>query len=123
MKHWKGGVLAVAITAILLFVYYSHQILGADTIKYGVWGDGYKNYYTLAYYLNYDHGAHFSGMNYPFGENVLFTDNQPAVAWCLKVVVKIFPALINHVYAFIVLAFFISLLFFTIQQRGHIIEK
>ena len=110
MKNWKGGVLAVAITAILLFIYYSHQILGADTIKYGVWGDGYKNYYTLAYYLKYDHGAHFTGMNYPFGENVLFTDNQPSVAWILKCVIKIFPELINHIYAFIVFAFFTGLL-------------
>ena len=110
MKHWKGGVLAVAITAVLLFVYYSHQILGADTIRYGVFGDGFKNYYTLAYYLKYDSGAHFTGMNYPFGENVLFTDNQPAVAWLLKAVIKIFPGFLNHVYAFIVLSFFSSLL-------------
>lgn len=44
-------------------------------------GDGLKNYYTLAYYLRYDTGTHFTGMNYPFGEHVVFSDNQPLVAF------------------------------------------
>lgn len=44
-------------------------------------GDGLKNYYTLAYYLRYDAGTHFTGLNYPFGEHVVFTDNQPLVAF------------------------------------------
>ena len=47
----------------------------------GAHGDGLKNYYTLAYYLRYDAGAHFTGMNYPFGEQIVFTDNQPLLAF------------------------------------------
>ena len=110
MRNWKGGVLAVLLTTVLLFVYYSHQITGADHITYGMWGDGYKNYYTLAYYLQHDTGAHFSGMNYPFGENVLFTDNQPAVAFILKGLCHLFPGIAYHIHGFIALAFFFSLL-------------
>lgn len=48
-------------------------------------GDGLKNYYTLSYYLRYDTGTHFTGMNYPFGEHVVFTDNQPLVAFLGRV--------------------------------------
>ena len=70
MKNRKGGLLAVTLTAVLLFVYYSRDIICAGQLRYGAWGDGYKNFYTLAYYLKNDSGAHFSGMNYPFGENV-----------------------------------------------------
>ncbi len=44
-------------------------------------GDGLKNYFTLVYYWQYDAGIHFSGLNYPFGEHVVFTDNQPIVAF------------------------------------------
>ena len=47
-------------------------------------GDGIKNYYTAAYYIKYDEGSHFTGMNYPFGENVVYTDNQPVLAWLLS---------------------------------------
>ncbi len=106
----KGALLTVFITAILCFVYYSFQITNADKIVFGEWGDGYKNYYTLAYYLAHDHGSHFSGMNYPYGENVLFTDNQPAFAWILKGAIKICPGLVNHIHGFIIYAFFTSLL-------------
>ncbi|MEP6795681.1 MAG: hypothetical protein ABJB16_15230 [Saprospiraceae bacterium] len=47
-------------------------------------GDGLKNYYTLAYYVQHDQGWHFSGMNYPYGENIIYTDNQPILALTLK---------------------------------------
>ncbi|MDX2246902.1 MAG: hypothetical protein SF052_09020 [Bacteroidia bacterium] len=46
--------------------------------------DGLKNYFTPAWYLKYDTGLRFSGMNYPFGEHVLYTDNQPLISWLLN---------------------------------------
>ncbi|MEZ4774651.1 MAG: hypothetical protein R3D00_15805 [Bacteroidia bacterium] len=54
--------------------------------------DGLKNYFTPAWYLKYDTGLHFSGMNYPFGEHVLYTDNQPLISWLLNLIDNhIFP--------------------------------
>ncbi len=54
--------------------------------------DAFKNYYTLAYYLQHNPaGLHFEGMNYPFGEHVIYTDNQPAVAMMLKAANAIVP--------------------------------
>ena len=47
-------------------------------------GDGLKNYYTVAYYVDHGAGLHFSGMNYPYGEHVAFTDNQPVVSMVLR---------------------------------------
>ncbi|MDW3647851.1 MAG: hypothetical protein R8P61_12355 [Bacteroidia bacterium] len=46
--------------------------------------DALKNYFTPAWFIKYDHGVHFSGMNYPYGEHVLFTDNQPIISWILN---------------------------------------
>ena len=48
------------------------------------YGDGLKNYFTSFYYLTYDHGTHFSGMNYPFGEHITFTDGQPSLMMFLN---------------------------------------
>lgn len=47
-------------------------------------GDGFKNYFTPAWYLKYDQGWQFSGMNYPYGEHVVFTDNQPLISGFLN---------------------------------------
>ena len=124
MKHFRGAILAVILTIGLLFLYYSPQIVNADHIAYGQSGDGYKNYYTIAYYLKYDSGAHFSGMNYPYGENVMFTDNQPVISWTLKAASKVFPSISNHIHGYIGLAFFLSvvissfLLFKILLQLG-----
>ncbi len=47
-------------------------------------GDGLKNYYTLDYYVKHDSGWHFTGMNYPYGEHIIYTDNQPILALTLQ---------------------------------------
>ena len=46
--------------------------------------DAWKNYFTPAWYIKYDSGISFTGMNYPYGEHVLFTDNQPLISWVLQ---------------------------------------
>jgi hypothetical protein len=47
-------------------------------------GDGLKTYYALLYYVQTDHGMHFSGLNYPHGELLTFTDGFPLLAWLLQ---------------------------------------
>ncbi len=36
------------------------------------------------FFVKFDSGTHFSGMNYPFGDNVIYSDNQPILSWFLK---------------------------------------
>lgn len=43
-------------------------------------GDGAKNYFTYLYQSLYGNGTWFYGMNYPYGEHVIYTDDQPLVA-------------------------------------------
>ena len=47
-------------------------------------GDGIKTYFALLYYVQFDHGMQFTGMNYPSGELLLYTDGFPLLAWLLK---------------------------------------
>ena len=47
-------------------------------------GDGIKTYFDLLYYVQFDHGVQFTGMNYPTGELLLYTDGLPLLAWLLK---------------------------------------
>jgi hypothetical protein len=56
-------------------------------------GDGIKNYLTYLYYIRFDKGTLYTGMNYPFGEHVIFTDNMPAFSWTIGKLRMIFPGI------------------------------
>jgi hypothetical protein len=47
--------------------------------------DGFKNYMTTAWHVRHDSTlVHYRGMNYPYGEHSLFTDNQPIFSSALQ---------------------------------------
>ncbi|MBA9077738.1 hypothetical protein [Rufibacter quisquiliarum] len=71
-------------TVALLYLFWGSTLFDARLNMFGFGGDGTKNYYTFLYYLKADNGTHFSGMNYPYGDHVVFTDNQPIVAFISK---------------------------------------
>lgn len=46
--------------------------------------DGLKNYYTFAYHTTHSGvSLHFEGMNFPFGEHVIYTDGMPLFGFLL----------------------------------------
>ena len=47
-------------------------------------GDPGKNYFVFLYHSLYAHGIWFDGMNYPYGENVIYVDGQPALSCFLS---------------------------------------
>jgi hypothetical protein len=48
-------------------------------------GDGLKNYFTPAYFVKHDPAGLWSnGMNYPYGEHIVYTDNQPIISLLMK---------------------------------------
>ncbi len=51
-------------------------------------GDGIKNEFTYLYHILYGKGCWFEGMNYPFGEHLIYADAQPllsiTLAWLHK---------------------------------------
>lgn len=75
--------LSSGLAMLLSFLFYS-DVLRAPN-EYCLSGhDGLKNYYTLIYHVRHDTSiSRFAGMNYPFGEHVVFTDCQPALAGAL----------------------------------------
>ncbi len=78
-------------------------------------GDGTKNIYTYLYHILYEKGYWFRGMNYPFGEHVIFTDNQPLFSIPLSYLHTHFhfsvDALIGFVYWMIAFSFLLGLNF------------
>ena len=61
-------------------------------------GDGIKNYYTADYYINHDKTLlQTKGLNYPFTELIVYTDNQPVLSILLKYLSNYIPSIKNKV--------------------------
>ena len=74
----------LALPGVILYAYFPKIFACPACYLFEDGGDGLKNYYTLDYYVKHDSGWHFSGMNYPYGENIIYTDNQPILALTLQ---------------------------------------
>src|SRR4030095_7969930 len=79
---WIAFVLSLP--AVLIYSYFPKVFHCPACYLFEDEGDGLKNYYTLVYYVQHDKGWYFSGMNYPYGENIIYTDNQPILALILQ---------------------------------------
>src|SRR5688572_21027928 len=67
--------LLVLLTGILMLIF-GDVFLHPNTYLFGTMGDSIKSLFTFAWYVKFDSCLHFSGMNYPWGEHIVFTDNQ-----------------------------------------------
>lgn len=72
------------LVAGVVVCYFSPWLTHLNDTLFSSSGDGFKNFYMLAYYVKYDKGWWFTGMLHPYGEHVIFTDNQPLVAFALN---------------------------------------
>ena len=84
-RKWRIAVLMI-VAVLVAGYFFKSAILHPSGVMYASEGDGIKNYYTPIWYVAHDSGAVFSGMNYPYTENMVYSDNQPAVSVTLKFV-------------------------------------
>ncbi len=71
---------AIVVTVFML----SYIVTDPTNMMLGYGGDAAKNYFTFYYHALYGKGIWFDGMNYPYGEHIIFTDAQPALIWLHK---------------------------------------
>ena len=98
--NWLRILWITFVLALPGFIIYSYfpKIFACPSCYIYEWtGDGLKNYYTLDYYVKHDDGWHFSGMNYPYGENIIYTDNQPLLAMVMRFVDRHIFSMDRHV--------------------------
>lgn len=87
-KSWlrtHGDTLVVGIGLLtLVVVLYHNVLLDPSGFVFSVAGDGPKNYFTFARYIQFD-GVFWNdpGFNYPYGESLVYADAQPWLAWLL----------------------------------------
>jgi len=86
MKNWQALLLLISLSLLLLYFIFGDVMLHPAQYLFGSIEDGTKNYYTAAYFVKFDHGVWFTGMNYPFGEHITYTDNQPLFSVLLNAI-------------------------------------
>lgn len=86
MDNFRKGILTTIFLSLVAITFFFSDILKSPNEYYfSEHGDGFKSYYGAIYHLQYDSSYfHFEGMNYPYGESVFFTDNQPLITNTVK---------------------------------------
>ncbi len=86
-KRFLGFAILIAAMLTLLLARHYTLLQSPDNYYIGTGTDGFKNYFTPLYHVKYDtKWHHFDGMNYPYGEHVTFTDNQPILSNLIKLI-------------------------------------
>ncbi len=78
-SHTFWGLILVLLLSSA-WVWYEHSEWATSLNEHmlGPSADGFKNYMVSSWHVAHDSSyTHYDGMNYPYGEHVLFTDNQP----------------------------------------------
>lgn len=97
MKIAYHNIILFIISVGITFFFYGEILLSPNSFVFSSKGDGLKNYYSVAYHVKHDTSySHFGGMNYPYGENVFFTDGQPVLSSVLKLASSFFPNISNY---------------------------
>jgi hypothetical protein len=82
-------ILFVSITFFFFTDFYLHP-----GYLFNFTGDGIKNNSTYLFHVIHDNSWwHYTGMNYPYGENVIYTDCQPILAQAARALCYGFPGL------------------------------
>lgn len=81
----KGIWLTLLLSLVVLLFFFGKIVKHPNQVYFSKDGDGLQSYYTMIYHIKYDSTySHFQGMNYPYGEHVLFTNCQPVISNTMK---------------------------------------
>ncbi len=80
-----GFVAALLLATGLLWLKHGEWLDKPNDVILGESSDGYKNYMTATWHTIHDTTfTHYGGMNYPYGDHVLFTDCQPILSTAMQ---------------------------------------
>ncbi|RLE27828.1 MAG: hypothetical protein DRJ65_01665 [Acidobacteria bacterium] len=86
-----------AITLLVLGLVHGPIVLSPNQYAFSTEGEAIRNYFVLAYHAESDGGLHeFTGMNYPFGEQIVYSEGQPSLSYPLKVLSRLSPWFHEH---------------------------
>ncbi len=110
-SEYYGIGLNVMLTCVYLWYLFRTLLSSPGHALLSGGGDGTKNYFTYLYHVLYGKGWHFDGMNYPWGDHISFTDNQPLLSLPLSYLQSAFHFSLNDLLVIMNLLIPVLLLF------------
>lgn len=84
-KDLWGSLAVLVLNILLLFAVLGDMPLRLNQVSFAKDGDGVKSYYVTLWHIKHDTQNHwFTGMNYPFGEHIFYTDGQPPLTNAMR---------------------------------------
>lgn len=118
MKHLSGllwGVLVIVVAYFVAYYELGTMVTHPGKALMGVGGDTIKNYYVFVTHALHGNGWLFKGMNYPYGEQLIFVDGMPALSIPLTWLRSVVSLDINDVTAvlnmYVVISFILAILY------------
>lgn len=108
-KSGRTNLLLFTCSALIYILYFHAVIFNCNALLSSITADSLKNYYTFVYHIKNDPELlHFTGMNYPYGEHVIYTDCQPLLTFILRLLPFTHNHLIGIMHGLIFFSFIIS---------------
>ena len=96
-KRTLGLIATILLSSALLLSFHHKVIFNSNDYLFAGKGDALKTYYYFASHIKYDSSYTYSeAILYPYGENLLFPDFQPALVTIIKLISEIFPGVVNY---------------------------
>lgn len=121
-SSWKINLVLLLSSFSIYCFYFGDIFLQLNSLLSSNTLDSLKNYYTFVYHIQQDDELlHFAGMNFPYGEHIVYTDCQPMLSFLLRLLPFAHPYLIGILHALLFLSFIVSpLILFKIFGRLNI---
>jgi hypothetical protein len=86
LNHKTISLLAVILLSFtILYAFYGNLFGKLNKVCFASGGDGMQSYINMEYHIKYDSTyLRCNSMNYPYGEHVFFTNNQPLISNTIK---------------------------------------
>ena len=95
---------------LILFALFNRVIVHPDAYLFSASGDAVKSYYNFSYYLKYDSGIEHNGINYPYGDHLLYMNSHPLYLQIIKFLDRFIYPLSDHGVGILNLTMIFSLL-------------
>jgi len=109
-KNWYSIFLLIFVSSFILFFVFKPVLLKPDQFLYASSDDALKSYYNFAYYLKYNNGIKLDGINYPYGEHLMYDNTHPLHVAILKFVDQHICSVSEHAIGILNLTMIISLI-------------
>ncbi len=82
---YAGTILTILLSAVIMNAFYGNLFGKLNETSFASGGDGLQTYLNIDYHVRYDTSyMSCNSMNYPYGENVFFTNNPPLFSNTVK---------------------------------------